>query len=71
MTPRTTGIVLIVYSLLSLGQRLAALHVPVLKLPFLGGSVLGYILVLLMLALGVRWLMKGERDWNISPLTLK
>jgi len=71
MTPRTTGIVLIIYSLLSLGQRLVALHVPVLKLPFLGGSVLGYILILLMLALGVRWLLKGERDWNISPLTLK
>jgi len=71
MTPRNTGIVLIAYSLLSLGQRLAGLHVPVLKVPFLGGSVLGYAIVVLLLVLGARWLMKGEREWNISPLTLK
>ena len=71
MTPRNTGIVLIAYSLLSIGQRLAGLHVPVLKLPFLGGSALGYVLALLLLAQGVRWLMKGGREWNISPLTMK
>jgi microcin C transport system permease protein len=71
MTPRNTGIVLIAYSLLSLGQRLAGLHVPVLKLPFLGGSMLGYVIALLLLVLGVRWLIKDERQWNISPLTLK
>ena len=71
MTPRNTGIALTAYSLLSIAQRLASLHVPMLKLPFLAGSLVGYVIALSLLALGVRWLLKGSNDWNISPLTLK
>ena len=71
MTPRNTGILLITYSLLSLVQRLVGLHVPVLKLPFLAGNAVGFVIALLLLALGVRWMLKGGAEWNISPLTLK
>jgi len=71
MSPRATGIALIVYSLLSLAQRVASLHVPVLKIPFLAGNVPGYLLALLLLALGLWWAVKGRTEWNISPLTLK
>ncbi len=71
MSPRTTGILLIVFSLLSLLQRLAGLHVPVIKVPFLAGSVVGYTLATLLLALGAWLVLRGKREWNISPLTLK
>ncbi|MES2595964.1 MAG: ABC transporter permease subunit [Verrucomicrobiota bacterium] len=71
MSPRTTGILLTVFSLLSLAQRLAGLHVPVIKVPFLAGSVVGYALATLLLALGVWLVMRGRKEWNISPLTLK
>ncbi|MCX6857668.1 MAG: ABC transporter permease subunit [Verrucomicrobia bacterium] len=71
MSPRTTGIALIAYSLLSLAQRLASLHVPVLKIPFLAGNPVGFILASLLLAFGLWWVIKGRTEWNISPLTLK
>ena len=71
MSPRTTGISLIVYSLLSLGQRLAGLHVPVIEIPFLAGNAVGYVLAALLLALGLWVVLRGRSEWNISPLTLK
>lgn len=71
MSPRNTGIALIAYSLLAMGQRLLSLHVPVLKLPFLAGNAAGFVLASLLLALGVWWVIKGRDQWNISPLTLK
>ncbi|GEP45500.1 ABC transporter permease subunit [Brevifollis gellanilyticus] len=71
MSPRTTGILLIVFSLLSLVQRLAGLHVPVIKIPFLAGSIVGYALATLLLTLGAWLVLRGKKEWNISPLTLK
>ena len=71
MSPRTLGYSLLVYAALSAGQRLAGLHVPVLKIPFLAGSVVGWVLVVLAVAIGARLAFKGERDWNLSPLTQK
>ncbi len=71
MTPRTTGIAVIIYSLLAIVQRLAALHVPVLKLPFLGGNGFGFVLTAALLALGVRLLLRGGEHWHLSPLTAK
>lgn len=71
MSPRTTSILLITYSLLSLAQRLAGLHVPVIEIPFLAGDAVGYVLASLLLALGVWLLLRGRPAWNISPLTLK
>ncbi len=71
MSPRTTGIALTAYSLLAMAQRLAHLQVPVLKVPFLAGDALGFVLATLLLALGGWWILKGRDQWNISPLTLK
>lgn len=70
MSPRTTGIALIAFSLLSAGQRLLSLSVPGLKIPFLAGSVAGYVILVLLLVAGFFLLKKGTA-WNFSPLTLK
>ncbi len=70
MSPRTTGIALIVFSLLSAGQRLMHLSVPGLKIPFLAGSTAGYVLLAAFLLIGVVFVRKGTL-WNITPLTLK
>ena len=70
MSPRTSGILLIIFSLLSAAQRLLKLSVPLFKVPFLAGQTAGYVLVGLLLVAGVYLVRKGG-DWNISPLTLK
>jgi microcin C transport system permease protein len=70
MSPRTTGIVLVVLSLLSAVQRWLQLQVPVLKIPFLAGDKSGYVVAFLMLLAGV-WLVKRGSHWNITPLTLR
>ena len=70
MAPRTTGFLLIVFSLLSAGQQAMQWRVPVLKLPFIVGSTAGYYVAALLLFLGILLVRKG-RDWNFSPLTLK
>jgi len=71
MSPRTTGITLLSYAALSALMRGLSLSVPVFKIPFLGAAVLGWVL-LLVLALTGGWLVwKGQRQWQLSPLTLK
>lgn len=70
MSPRTTGILLIVFSLLSAGQHWQHLRVPVLKAPFLAGNVAGYVIATLLLVAGVLVMRKGS-EWNFSPLTMK
>jgi microcin C transport system permease protein len=70
MSPRATGIALIVLSLLSAWQRLAHLSVPVLKIPFLAGDRAGYVMVALLLVAGVALIKRGS-EWNLSPLTLR
>jgi len=71
MSPRTLGYSLLLYAALSAGQRWAGLHAPVLKIPFLAGTIMGWLLVVLAFAAGVRLAVKGGRDWNLSPLTQK
>jgi microcin C transport system permease protein len=71
MTPRTTGICLIAFAALSAVFRLLGLLVPVFKVPFLGGAVLGFILLALVAAFGTRLLLRGRNEWQFSPLTLK
>ena len=68
MTPRNTGLVLTAYSLLAIGQRLLSLHVPVLKLPFLGGNALFYFLASFWFSvglhpLGARWIQEHYAAW--------
>ncbi|MBL9115665.1 MAG: ABC transporter permease subunit [Verrucomicrobiaceae bacterium] len=71
MSPRTTGIALIVFTVLSAAQKLAGLYIPVLKLPFLGGNILGWVLLTALLIIGVRLARAGRSHWNVSPLTQK
>lgn len=71
MSPRSAGILLTVFALLSILQHAAGLHVPVLELPFLGGPTPGYVAAALLLVLAVWWIVKGRTTWNISPLTWK
>lgn len=70
MSPRITGISLIVYSLLSAVQRWQHLRVPLLKVPFLTGDVIGYVIALLLFVTGMVMVRKGS-EWNFSPLTMK
>ncbi|MDA0814374.1 MAG: hypothetical protein O3C21_18530, partial [Verrucomicrobia bacterium] len=71
MSPRNTGISAIIYAALSALFRALSLSVPVFGIPFLGGAVLGWILVALLGATGCWMAWKGLRHWNWSPLTLK
>lgn len=71
MTPRTTGICLLVFTALSAAFQLLHLVVPVFKVPFLGGNVLGFILLLALAILGLRLVLRGRNEWQFSPLTLK
>ena len=71
MSPRPTGYLLVVFAVLSAMQRLAHLHIPVLKLPFLAGVTAGYVVCAVMVALGLVLALKGASSWNISPLTQK
>ncbi|OYW71198.1 MAG: hypothetical protein B7Z37_28400 [Verrucomicrobia bacterium 12-59-8] len=71
MSPRTTGITLLVYAALSALMRGLSLSVPVFKIPFLGGDVPGWVLLVLLALTGGWLLWKGQRQWQPSPLTLK
>jgi microcin C transport system permease protein len=71
MSPRTTGICLTTFAALAGLFRGLGLLVPIFKVPFLGGDVLGGILLVMMFGFGVRLLIKGQREWQFSPLTLK
>lgn len=71
MTPRTTGICLLVFAALSAVFRLMGAVVPVFKAPFLGGNVLGGILLAVMVAFGLRLVLRGRNEWQFSPLVLK
>lgn len=70
MSPRTTGIVLIVFSLLSALLRWLKLSVPLLKVPFLAGPVMGGIVIAIFLIAGALLIRRGAH-WNLSPLTAK
>jgi microcin C transport system permease protein len=69
MTPRRSGTVLLVYASLSACQQLLGYRVPVLKIPFLLGSVLGWILLVILA--GVAVLLLKKKEWQFSPLTMK
>ena len=71
MTPRTTGISLLLFAVLSAVFRLWRVLVPVFKAPFLGGDVLGFILLALIVFFGLRLLLRARNEWQFSPLTLK
>ena len=71
MSPRALGHTLTLFTLLAAAQQLAGLRVPVLKIPFLAGAVPGWVLLTLLLACGLFLQLRGKREWQFSPLTLK
>ncbi len=71
MTPRTTGICFLVFAVLSAVFRLLRVLVPLFKVPFLGGDVLGFILLGLIVFFGLRLILRARNEWQFSPLTLK
>jgi microcin C transport system permease protein len=85
MSPRRTGFLLLIYAVLAALFQWLGYKVPVFKIPFLGGgwgikvagftvlsgTGLGWALLLLIACLGIRWLLRNERTWQFSPLTLK
>lgn len=71
MTPRTTGICCFVFASLAALFQGVGLVVPVFKVPFLGGKLLGFILLVLMAVYGLALVLRGQREWQFSPLTLK
>lgn len=71
MSPRTTGITLIVYAALGALLHGLSLSVPVFKVPFLGGAWGGWILLTLIILTGAWLLVRGQQQWHWSPLTLK
>ncbi len=71
MPPRATGLTFLAYAALSALFRGLSLNVPVFKVPFLGGSWLGWLLLALLAMTGGWLLLRGQTHWNWSPLTLK
>lgn len=71
MSPRTTGITLLIFAVLSAVFRWLSLRVPVFKVPFLGGSWPGWILLGFAVVVGASLVWRGRRQWQFSPLTLK
>jgi len=71
MSPRTTGITLNAFATLSMLLHELSLSVPVFKVPFLGGTWVGWILLVLTILTGAWLLWRGQKQWHWSPLTLK
>jgi microcin C transport system permease protein len=71
MSPRSTGILAILYSAFSALFYGLGLSVPLFKVPFLGIAWVGWALLSVLTLTGIRLLMKGHRTWQWSPLTLK
>ncbi|MCB1225631.1 MAG: ABC transporter permease subunit [Verrucomicrobiales bacterium] len=70
-SPRALGWWLLAYTGLAAGLRAFELSVPVLKIPFLGGAVLGWVILFLLAVGGTILLVQGRSTWNLSPLTVK
>lgn len=71
MSPRTTGILAILYSAISALFYGLGLSVPLFKVPFLGSAWVGWALLALLTLTGIRLLLKKQQGWQWSPLTLK
>lgn len=71
MSPRNLGIALSLFAALSAVQRWLGLQVPLLKIPFLAGSLVGGLLLAVVLVIGLWLTLRGGRHWNFSPLTVK
>ena len=71
MTPRTTGICLLVFAALSAAFRLTGVVAPVFKVPFLGGDILGGVLLALLVVFGLLLVLRTRNEWQFSPLVLK
>jgi microcin C transport system permease protein len=71
MSSRTTGLCLTFFAVLAGFQHACGLAVPVFKVPFLGGHVLGWLLVSICLGCGLRLWLRKQREWQFAPQTTK
>lgn len=71
MSPRTTGFFLLVFAALAALFYGLGYQVPLFKVLFLGGAWPGWILSALLALAGIRLLLRPQREWQFSPLTLK
>ncbi|MBK8094992.1 MAG: ABC transporter permease subunit [Verrucomicrobiaceae bacterium] len=71
MNPRTTGFLLLAYAILAAVLRVLKLSVPVLKVPFVFGGVLGWLACGVIFISALVLLFTGKTAWNISPQTAK
>jgi microcin C transport system permease protein len=71
MSPRVLGWLLLLYAICSAGAWGLGLSLPFLKLPFFSFPELGWVLLAAMAALALWLLLRSQRDWHLSPLTLK
>lgn len=71
MSRRRSGILLLTGTLSAAACRLAGWSVPVLKVPFLGGALAGWVVLGLLAAAGGWLCVKGEGGFALNPLTRK
>ena len=71
MSPRTTGYLSVGFAVLSAFFQGLGFQVPVFKIPFLGGPWPGWILLALLTVISLRLILRPQREWQFSPLTLK
>ncbi|RBP42341.1 microcin C transport system permease protein [Roseimicrobium gellanilyticum] len=71
MTPRRLGILLCLYAVISAVCRWFSFRVPILKVPFLSVTWVGWALLVAIFATGIWLISRGRKKWQFSPLTVK
>lgn len=71
MKPRTTGLCLLFYAIVAAVLRGFQLSVPVFKVPFVFGSVLGWITSAVLAMTGLWLMLRAKQEWQLSPQTAK
>ena len=71
MKPRTTGLCLLLYAVAAAVLRGFQLSVPVFKVPFVFGSVLGWITSAVLAVIGLWLMLRAKQQWQMSPQTAK
>lgn len=71
MKPRTTGFCLLFYAIVTAVLRGFQLSVPVFKVPFVFGSVLGWLTSAVLAVTGLWLMLRAKQEWQLSPQTAK